>query len=1005
MSNAKVLGPSSRSGSTSPSRTSTSSTSSQASTASAKSTPSLRAANEGASSPTAKSGRSSSPDKPQAKKDGKGDAKQKASGSAKQGKGKKDGKETEDYFTMIPCGTAYSKLSSLKECAQDPDALNDLLIQKLQVCQTVYDFRKDDRMSEKEGKRYTLLEILAYWPGEKDDKKKSLSNPKIKGDESGISGIADSAGTESEQLSGRGGPTSVIHAVVDLVKTNAFRVLMHRERTPMDLLDGDDDEPLLELTWPHLELIYDIFLKVLHGKDFDYPLAQAAGMDKAFVSKVIELIESDDPREREVLKNVITRIYSKLSNLRSSVRRSIQAFCQRAASMEDGETPQCGLSELLEVFGSRIVGSFQTPLRKEHRDVLTTVLLPLYKLDHLSFFHSQLKDVVRSFVKKEAGLAKSVALALLRYWPQCASSKQTIFLGELEDMIHAMPSAEFKSIASLVAKRLSTCVMCPHSEVAEKALNIWRHQPTVRATVSACRDEMPLIVSALYGNVTQAWAANVMSKTLEVLKNFMDADRELFDSCSSKHRKQADEAEKRDAIRQDRWRMLQAMFDKKEHKVSMEPERPAVIRTPRSSARPPLALNEEVQLKPDSSCAFALCWDWAMAPSKEEQLALQALVVNADGKIIDAVHNRNLTAFQSAVRLTPRAPAVNSCSSCCGSIWVSLDLLPVDVVMVVCMVTSTAGALLNTIASHVELDVDYNGNVVLGEVSSEVPAGAKMGCLTVLKRLDWSNWTLVPKCEWTRQASHFLDFPELSAKFVKEVLPLVPKKQRGMASFVAMAKGSVADCPVFQGTGATRRVFVGMGWDWYSTDESSAIDVDLVLFNAEGAHVSTISKDGSGNVTGCFHTGTGALSAGVFLELDALPEEVAAVFLVAHIRDPEITFGMVQQPHATIIDATGKELLRYVMPEDRKKAGKHNGLIMARLFWNEFHSRWSLQALGHYCTGDSWEKSKPDMTKLMTMPPSTLQTLLIEDEDSVTRGDHRSTTAASSNSQSVIMSL
>ncbi|CAJ1425882.1 unnamed protein product, partial [Effrenium voratum] len=325
----------------------------------------------------------------------------------------------------------------------------------------------------------------------------------------------------------------------------------------MDLLDGDDDEPLLEPTWPHLELVYELLLKIVQTKDLDIAALQGAGFDKGFVTVLVDLMESDDPREREMLKNILLKIFSKLSNFRSTVRRGIQSFCQRAVTLEVTEAPQCGLCELLEIFGQRIVGSFNTPLRKEHRDVLSEVLLPLYKLDFLSFFYSQLKEVVRSFCKKEPALTKAVASALLRYWPQCASSKQTIFLGELEDMIHQMPTQEFKSIAVKVSQRLAQCCTSPHSEVAEKALGIWRHQQTVRQTVQHSREEMPMVLSNLYTNVTQAWGQNVMSKTLDVLKNFMEADKELFDSCSSKHRKQADEAEKKDSQRRDRWAMLQ----------------------------------------------------------------------------------------------------------------------------------------------------------------------------------------------------------------------------------------------------------------------------------------------------------------------------------------------------------------------------------------------------------------------------------------------------------------
>eukprot|EP00913_Durusdinium_trenchii_P022872 g21474.t1 len=303
-------------------------------------------------------------------------------------------------------------------------------------------------------------------------------------------------------------------------------------------------------------------------------------------------MDTDDPREREVLKNLITKLFSKISNFRSTVRKSIQSFCQRAVSLEHGEAPAYGLSEVLEILAVRIVSGFATPLRsrpssrcsliekngvcaasmepgrrKEQKDLLTEILMPLYKLDFL--------DVVRIFCKKDATLIKPVAQALLRYWPHCASSKQTIFLGELEDMIHTMPAVDFKSIGDgepkqdqfarpcaspwfhTCAQQISACCVSCHSEVAEKALGIWRHQPTVRSTVQNCREELPLVVSRLYSNVTQAWGPNVMSKTMDVLKNFMEADRELFDNCSSKHRKQADEADKKDAKREQRWAALQ----------------------------------------------------------------------------------------------------------------------------------------------------------------------------------------------------------------------------------------------------------------------------------------------------------------------------------------------------------------------------------------------------------------------------------------------------------------
>ena len=41
-------------------------------------------------------------------------------------------------------------------------------------------------------------------------------------------------------------PQQVTAAAIRVVKANAFRAIQHKDRTPMDMLDGDDDEPYLE---------------------------------------------------------------------------------------------------------------------------------------------------------------------------------------------------------------------------------------------------------------------------------------------------------------------------------------------------------------------------------------------------------------------------------------------------------------------------------------------------------------------------------------------------------------------------------------------------------------------------------------------------------------------------------------------------------------------------------------------------------------------------------------
>eukprot|EP00913_Durusdinium_trenchii_P032312 g30253.t2 len=268
----------SRDSSRSPSPTSTKS-------ASPKATPNLTSEGVSPGSPKAKA----SPEKSKEKTKDKTEKNKGGKSQGNPGKDKKPGKPTgEEFYSSIPAGTPFAKLGSLKDVAADPEAFPELLVQKLELCMQVYNFQKDDCMPEKEGKRFTLLEILHYWPSiEKEEVSKTRSNkksPAISADDavnSSTGPLFSSAGTESSEVSAKALTTPVLAAAVKVVRANAFRSMMHKERTPMDLLDGDDDEPLLEPTWPHLELVYELLMKIISAKDVDYSAAQSAGLARA----------------------------------------------------------------------------------------------------------------------------------------------------------------------------------------------------------------------------------------------------------------------------------------------------------------------------------------------------------------------------------------------------------------------------------------------------------------------------------------------------------------------------------------------------------------------------------------------------------------------------------------------------------------------------------------------------------------------------------------------------
>src|SRR3984885_6102794 len=266
-----------------------------------------------------------------------------------------------------------------------PNRRQDLFMQKIDQCNIIFDFNDaSGDMKSKEIKRLALHELLDY--------------------------VANNRQVITEAMYPR---------VVDMFSKNLFRPIPPPMNPQGEAFDPEEDEPVLEVAWPHIQVVYEFFLRFIESQDFNTNIAKAF-IDHSFVLQLLELFDSEDPRERDFLKTTLHRIYGKFLNLRSYIRRSINnVFFQFIYDTERFN----GIAELLEILGS-IINGFALPLKEQHKQFLVRVLLPLHKVSHVSVFHPQLSYCVTQFLEKDQTLAPAIILAILKFWPITASKKE-----------------------------------------------------------------------------------------------------------------------------------------------------------------------------------------------------------------------------------------------------------------------------------------------------------------------------------------------------------------------------------------------------------------------------------------------------------------------------------------------------------------------------------------------------------------------------------------------------
>lgn len=438
--------------------------------------------------------------------------------------------------------TPLTKLPNFNEVS--PEVRIPLFIAKVDQCNTMFDFNDPSfDIQGKEIKRSTLDELIEFL------------------------------------VTNRFTYTNEMYAhVVNMFKINLFRPIPPPVNPVGDIYDPDEDEPVNELAWPHMQAVYEFFLRFVESPDFNHQIAKQY-IDQDFILKLLELFDSEDIRERDCLKTTLHRIYGKFLSLRSFIRRSMNnIFLQFIYETEKFN----GVAELLEILGS-IINGFALPLKEEHKVFLVRILIPLHKVRCLSLYHPQLAYCIVQFLEKDPLLTEEVVMGLLRYWPKINSTKEIMFLNEIEDIFEVIEPLEFIKVEVPLFVQLAKCISSPHFQVAEKVLSYWNNEYFLNLCIENAEVILPIIFPALYELTSQleldtangedsisdpymlveqainsgSWNRAIHAMAFKALKIFLETNPVLYENCNALYLSSVKETQQRKVQREENWSKLE----------------------------------------------------------------------------------------------------------------------------------------------------------------------------------------------------------------------------------------------------------------------------------------------------------------------------------------------------------------------------------------------------------------------------------------------------------------
>lgn len=132
-----------------------------------------------------------------------------------------------------------------------PNRREELFMQKIEQCNIIFDFNDaSGDMKSKEIKRLALHELLDY--------------------------VANNRQVITERMYPR---------VVEMFSKNLFRPIPPPMNPQGEAFDPEEDEPVLEVAWPHIQVVYEFFLRFIESQDFNTNIAKGF-IDHTFVLQV-----------------------------------------------------------------------------------------------------------------------------------------------------------------------------------------------------------------------------------------------------------------------------------------------------------------------------------------------------------------------------------------------------------------------------------------------------------------------------------------------------------------------------------------------------------------------------------------------------------------------------------------------------------------------------------------------------------------------------------------------
>jgi len=375
----------------------------------------------------------------------------------------------------------------------------EVFTKKLQLASTIYDFTEESKDQKAKAERLEAIQDL----------KDMLNEPKY--------------------LNSFFIPH--IELVFEMIQKCLFRPLIIHVKQKSEIeLGKEEDEVYRDPAWQNYQGVYEILLKIVINDSIDVKNLKML-VNINFIHNFIELLNSEEMREREYVKTILHRLYAKIIPRRKIIRK---AMTDILLTMVHEDVKFNGANELLEIWSS-LIGGFAVPLRAEHVKFFEDIIVPLHKVHNSQVFHEKLQRCSVLYIGKDPELAFRLLKGILRYWPFGNSIKESLFIDEVNYILEFYEVNGIEDLVPALLKRIFLCISGPHLQVSDRAMLFFEKEYFLTIIRSHKDIAFPLFVPTVSDLAETHWYKIIQDSFIVIKNTLKEIDSSLFDKVLSEN--------------------------------------------------------------------------------------------------------------------------------------------------------------------------------------------------------------------------------------------------------------------------------------------------------------------------------------------------------------------------------------------------------------------------------------------------------------------------------------